>query len=76
MNWIIILAVFALLFVFFSFKMNNFRTRVAFIFIFLGVSFVVLSVLYVMSENKPDLSTFDGWIGSAKTYLSWFVNFF
>lgn len=74
MNWIIVLAIFALLFVLLSFKMHHFRTKIAFVFIFLGVSFLILSALYVFSENRPDLSSIDGWVETGKVYVSWFVN--
>ncbi|MEK6819446.1 MAG: hypothetical protein AABY10_05960 [Nanoarchaeota archaeon] len=76
MNWIIVAGIVVVLYVLFMFKMNNFRTKVAFIFIFLGVCFVLMTAYYVLSDNKPDLSNIDGWTQSGKVYFSWLTNAF
>ncbi len=74
MNIILIGAVIALIFVFISFKMNNFRTKIAFIFIILGVSFLLITAYYVSADESPDLSKLDKLIGTGKIYASWLFN--
>ena len=71
MNWIIIVALIALVFVFFSFKMNNFRTKVAFIFIFLGVSFLLVTAYYVSIGDQPDVSKLGNAMKTGKIYANW-----
>lgn len=70
--WII--AILAVLVVFLSFKMNNLRTKAAYIFIFLGISFLLLTGYVVFSGKGINLTTIDGVSSAIKTYVSWLGN--
>ncbi len=70
--WLIALV--AALFVFLAFKMNNLRTKTAYIFIFLGISFLLLTGFIVFSGKEISLTTVEGVSSALKTYVSWFGN--
>lgn len=72
-TWLILVLV-ILLGVFFAFKWNNYRTRLAYIFIFLGVGFLILTGLILFSDGKVNFEAVEGVSSAAKTYLSWFIN--
>lgn len=67
--WLI--AVLGVLVVFLAFKMNNFRTKAAYIFIFLGVSFLLLTSFLVFSGKEVNLTTVEGVTSAIKAYVSW-----
>lgn len=71
MSMFIILAIIALLLVFIMFKWNNIRTKLAYLFIFLGIGFVMLFVFFVFIKEKSDLSSLDSTISAFRTYLAW-----
>ena len=70
--WII--GILAVLVVFILFKTNNLRTRIAFIFILLGVSFLLLTGYLIFSGKEVNLTTIGGISSAAKTYVSWLGN--
>jgi len=70
----LVIAIFVILVVFITFKMNNLRTKMAYIFIFLGVSFLLLTGYLVLSGKEINFSTVEGISSAAKTYVSWLVN--
>jgi len=70
--WIIVVLVF--LGVFLSFKMNNFRTKFAFFFIIIGISFLLLTGFIFISGKSVDVSSVDGVSSALKTYVSWLGN--
>ena len=70
--WII--GILAVLVVFILFKTNNLRTRIAFIFILLGVSFLLLTGYLLFSGKEVNLTTIGGVSSAAKTYVSWLGN--
>jgi len=45
----------------------------AFLFIFLGVSFLLLSAYLILSGSAINFSTVEGISSAVKTYVSWFV---
>jgi len=53
------------------FKWNNVRTKLAYLFISLGVGFALLFAFFVFVKEKSDLSSIDSAINSFKTYLAW-----
>lgn len=67
----LIIAIFVVLVVFIAFKMNNFRTKMSYIFIFLGVSFLLLTGYLILSGEGVNFSTIGGISSAAKTYVSW-----
>ena len=70
--WLI--AILVALVVFLAFKMNNIRTKTAYIFIFLGVSFLLLTGFLVFSGKEVNLTTIEGATSAIKTYVSWIGN--
>ena len=66
-----IIAIFVVLVIFIAFKMNNLRTKMAYIFIFLGVSFLLLTGYLILSGKEVNFSTVEGISSAAKTYVSW-----
>ena len=54
--------------------MNNLRTKVSYIFIFLGVSFLLLTGYLVLSGKEINFSSVEGISSAAKTYVSWLAN--
>ncbi len=71
----LIIAIFVVLVVFLAFKMNNLRTKTAYIFIFLGVSFLLLTGYLIFSGGEDvNFSTVGGISSAAKTYVSWIGN--
>lgn len=66
-----IIALVIILVVFIAFKMNNLRTKMAFIFIFLGVAFLLLTGYLVFSGKEINFSTVEGASSAVKTYVSW-----
>lgn len=70
----LIIALIALLLVFILFKWNNARTRLAFLFIILGVSFLLLTGYLIFSGKEVNLKTVGGISDAAKTYVSWLGN--
>ncbi len=67
----LVIAIFVVLAVFISFKFNNLRTRMAFIFIFLGVACLLLVGYLIFSGGGVNFSTIEGISSAAKTYVSW-----
>ena len=70
----VVIGILILLVVFMAFKWNNLRTKTAFIFIFLGVSFLLLTGYLVLSGKEINFSNFEGISSAAKTYVSWLAN--
>jgi len=70
----LVIAIFVVLVVFLAFKMNNLRTKTAYIFIFLGVSFLLLTGYLIFSGGDANFSTVGGISSAAKTYVSWIGN--
>lgn len=68
------LGLLALLVIFLAFKWNNYRTKLAYVFIALGVGFVLVTGMIVYSGGDINLSTVDGVSSAVKTYFSWLVN--
>ncbi len=66
-----IIAIFVVLVVFIAFKMNNLRTKMSYIFIFLGVSFLLLSGYLILSGKEVNFSSLEGVSSAVKTYVSW-----
>jgi amino acid permease len=66
-----IIAIFVVLVIFIAFKWNNLRTKTAFIFIFLGISFLLLTGYLILSGKGVNFSTVEGISSAAKTYVSW-----
>jgi len=66
-----IIAIFLIMVVFLAFKWNNLRTKTAYIFIFLGVSFLLLTGYLIFSGNEINLSSVEGISSAAKIYVSW-----
>ena len=71
MSAFILVAIVIILIVFFMFKWNNIRTKLAYLFIFLGVGFVLLFAFFVFVKEKSDLSSIDSTLNAFKTYLAW-----
>ena len=69
-----IVAIFVVLVIFIAFKMNNLRTKMAYIFIFLGFSFLLLTGYLIFSGKAINFSTVGGISSAAKTYVTWFSN--
>lgn len=67
----LIIAIFVVLVIFIAFKWNNLRTKTAFIFIFLGISFLLLTGYLILSGGETNFSTIEGISSAAKTYVSW-----
>jgi len=78
MNILVPMVIVALLVIFFYFKMNNLRTKVAFFFIFLGVILIFLFAFLFSSGSTFDFSTLGKIMEGTKVYLLWaksaFVN--
>lgn len=72
LNVFVIIGLILILFIFGAFKMNNFRTKTAYIFILLGVFFVFLTGYIIFSGKEVNLTTIGGISDAAKTYLSFF----
>ncbi len=70
----LVIGILVLLIVFIAFKWNNLRTKMAFIFIFLGVAFLLFTGYLVLSGKEVNFSTVEGISSAAKTYVSWLVN--
>ncbi len=70
----LVIGIAIVLIVFMAFKWNNLRTKTAFLFIFLGVVFLLLTGYLILSGKNIDLSTVEGISSAVKTYASWFVN--
>lgn len=70
----LIIALIALLLVFILFKTNNLRTKVAFLFILLGVGFLLLTAYLIFSGKEVNLTSISGISSAAKTYVSWLGN--
>ncbi len=70
--WII--GILAVLVVFLLFRWNNARTKLAFLFILLGVSFLLLTGYLIFSGKEVNLTTIGGISSAAKTYVSWLGN--
>ncbi|MEX0920341.1 MAG: hypothetical protein WDZ69_02035 [Candidatus Pacearchaeota archaeon] len=64
----------ALLVIFILFKWNNYRTKLAYLFIVLGIGFLLVTGFMVFSGGEVNFSTLDGVSSAAKTYVSWLVN--
>jgi len=73
MNWIIILAICAFLFVFFSFKMHWAKRRIMEVLVILGVVLILFFVLAVSNKNF-DFSSLEGIASSVRYFFSWLVN--
>ncbi len=69
-----VIGILIILVIFIAFKWNNIRTKTAFIFIFLGVSLLLLTGYLVLSGKDINFSTVDGISSAVKTYVSWFAN--
>ncbi len=67
----LIVAIAVVVIVFIAFKMNNFRTKMSYIFIFLGVSFLLLSGYLILSGKGVNFSSVGGITSAVKTYVSW-----
>jgi len=67
----LVIAILIALVVFIAFKWNNLRTKMAFIFIFLGVAFILLTGYLILSGKDVNFSTVEGISSAAKTYVSW-----
>ncbi len=72
-NFLIVI-IFVVVVVFFAFKMNNLRTKTAYIFIFLGASFLLLTIYLVLSGSAINFSTIGNVSSAVKTYVSWIGN--
>ena len=70
----LIIAIFIVLVVFLAFKMNNLRTKTAYIFIFLGVSLLLLTGYLVFSGDGVNFSNVGGISSAVKTYVAWIGN--
>lgn len=70
----IIIGILIILVIFIAFKWNNLRTKTAFLFIFLGVAFLLLTGYLVLSGKNINLSSVEGISSAAKTYVAWIVN--
>ncbi len=70
----LIIAVIVVLVILIAFKWNNLRTKTAFIFIFLGISFLLLTGYLVLSGKEANFSSVGGISSAAKTYVSWISN--
>ncbi len=64
----------ALLVIFILFKWNNYRTKLAYLFIVLGIGFLLVTGFIVFSDGEVNLGTIEGVSSAVKTYVSWFVN--
>lgn len=71
MNILIIIAIVALLIIFIYFKINNFRTKIAFFFIFLGVIFILFFAFLFSSESNSNFAIIGKFIEETKIYLLW-----
>ncbi|HUW43673.1 MAG TPA: hypothetical protein VMV95_01775 [Bacillota bacterium] len=70
----IIIGILIILVIFIAFKWNNLRTKTAFLFIFLGVAFLLLTGYLVLSGKNINFSSVEGISSAAKTYVAWIVN--
>ena len=70
----LVIGMLVVLVIFIVFKFNNIRTKMAFVFIFLGVAFLLLTGYLVFSGEDVNFSTVDGISSAVKTYVSWFAN--
>jgi len=70
----LVIGIAVVLLIYIAFKWNNLRTKTAFLFIFLGVAFLLLTGYLVLSGKNINFSTFEGISSAAKTYVSWLVN--
>ncbi|MBU2615988.1 MAG: hypothetical protein KKC19_02695 [Nanoarchaeota archaeon] len=52
-------------------RMNNFRTKIAYLFIALGVGFLLLTGFLIFSGKGVNVDTIDGVSGAMKTYVAW-----
>jgi len=73
MNYLVIVLV-AILIVAIAFKMNNFRTKLAFLFIYLGIAFLLITGFIAFSGNDFNLSSVDGLSSTIHTYAVWIGN--
>lgn len=72
-NFLVVI-IFIVLVIFIAFKWNNLRTKTAFLFIFLGVAFLLLTGYLILSGKDINFSSVDGISSAVKTYVSWFAN--
>src|SRR3990167_10659481 len=70
----LIIGIIALLLIFILFKTNNLRTKIAFLFILLGVGFLLLTTYLIFSGKEVNLTSIAGISSAAKTYVSWLGN--
>jgi len=71
MNFIII-AILVFLGIMLALKMNNIRTKIAYILITIGIGFLLLTGFIVVSGKNLDTSAIDGISSAVKTYVVWF----
>ena len=57
-------------------RANSARSRVAYIFVYIGVAFLIISAFYVYSGKEIDVSTLDGVIKTVRIYTAWLVHAF
>ncbi|MEX0920664.1 MAG: hypothetical protein WDZ62_00145 [Candidatus Pacearchaeota archaeon] len=70
----LILTLLILVIVFLFFKWNNYRTKLAYLFIVLGIGFLLVTGLIFFSDGKINTDTIEGVSSATKTYFSWIVN--
>ncbi len=70
----LIIGIFIILVIFIAFKWNNIRTKTAFLFIFLGVAFLLLTGYLILSGGETNFSNIGGISSAVKTYVSWIGN--
>jgi len=54
--------------------MNNARTKMAFLFIALGMIFLLLTGYLIFSGKEVNLTSIEGVSSAAKTYVAWLGN--
>lgn len=67
----ILIGIILLIVIFLAFKMNAFRTKLAYLFIIMGVFFLLLTGYIIFSGKQINLTTVDGISSALKTYVSW-----
>ncbi|MEM3091611.1 MAG: hypothetical protein QXD05_00560 [Candidatus Pacearchaeota archaeon] len=70
----LIIALVAILLIFIFFKWNNIRTKIAFIFILLGVSFLLLTGYLFLSGKEVNLNNLNGIKSAVSLYVGWLGN--
>lgn len=71
MNFLIILGLAVVLLVYLSFRWNNVRTKLAFLFILAGILFLLFMGYLIVTGSEFDFSSVGSAVSSLRVYFIW-----